>query len=49
MERNVEVRKHKGEEYDIYACRECGRVWKSSAKRIGHKKSSCDAYYRKHG
>jgi uncharacterized Zn finger protein len=30
--------KIKGEEHDFYQCRECGKVWKSYYKKIGHKK-----------
>ena len=43
--RIVEVRKMKGDgDFDFYDCRECGRRWKSTAKKIGHTKQACNAY-----
>jgi hypothetical protein len=45
--KTIDVRKHKNEDLDTYSCVMCGKVWKSSAKRIGHKQQACDNYYRK--
>ncbi len=33
----IPTRKLKGEDYDIYECRQCYQQWKSYYKRIGHK------------
>ncbi len=40
----VDVRKHKGEEHDWYACRECGKKWRSDSKKIGHTTLACKRY-----
>ena len=40
----VEVRKHKGEEYDWYSCRECGKKWRSDSRKIGHTVLACKRY-----
>ena len=35
----IPVSKHKGNEgSDWYACTECGKMWKSYYKKIGHNK-----------
>jgi hypothetical protein len=48
MNQIVPVRKMKGDgHFDFYDCRECGRRWKSSAKKIGHVADSCKAYQKK--
>lgn len=44
----IPVRKMKGDGLiDFYDCRECGRRWKSNAKKIGHTKQACDARHKK--
>ena len=43
---NVEVRKLKGEEYDWYECRECGKRWRQDAKKIGHTALACKRYHK---
>ena len=42
----IEVRKYKGEEHDWYACRECGKKWKSTDKKIGHSALACKRYHK---
>ena len=27
--------------YDLYQCSECGKNWKSTANKIGHKEAAC--------
>lgn len=43
----VETRKLKGEEYDTYECKGCGKRWKQTAKSIGHTQLACDRYHKK--
>ena len=43
----IPVYKHKNETLDTYSCSMCGKVWKSSAKRIGHRQQACDKNYQK--
>ena len=45
----IPTRKHKNETLDTYSCIMCGRIWKSSANKIGHKQQACDNYSKKHG
>ena len=44
----VPVRKMKGDDLiDFYDCRECGKRWKSTDKKIGHTTIACKRYHKK--
>jgi hypothetical protein len=43
----VPTRKMKGEEIDFYDCRECGKRWKQTDKKIGHTALACKRYHKK--
>lgn len=38
------LNKRKSDPYDLYCCVGCGKSWKSTANKMGHKEATCRRY-----